>query len=350
MRVRRVGGVVVAVALAVGLAGPAVGKKKGPTKRPVTFDELPGWRDDDHAAAWPALMRSCRAVGASTRAWRAACGRAVAFTKPTDAEARTFFETSFRPYRLLGADDAPTGLVTGYYEPMLDGSLRRTERFRYPIYADPGAERTYARVDIDGPRRPLAGHELAWVDDPIGLYFMHVEGSGKVRLPDGRVLAFDYDAQNGRKFAPVGKELIARGAIPRDAVTLDTIRDWLATHPAEVEDILHLDPSYVFFKARPSPEHGPLGALGIELTPERSIAVDPTYVPLGVPVWLATDHPLQPGLPYRRLVLAQDTGGAIRGPLRADLYWGEGRRAERNAGNMKERGAVYVLLPRDPDA
>jgi membrane-bound lytic murein transglycosylase A len=355
---RRWGGRVAALCVTLVVIGAA--EARPPRTRPVTWDDLPGWSRDNHAGAWPALLRSCQAVGGRSRAWRSVCERATKMNVPTDAEARAFFERYFTPHRVLGPKDAPTGMVTGYYDPLLRGSLQRTSKFRYPIYRDPGgaigrlspreapqALRTLSRAEIDGPARPLAGHEIVWVDDPIGRYFMHVEGSGKVQLPDGRVLALDYDGQNKRKFRPVGKELVDRGVLPREAVTLDAIRDWLAAHPAEVDDILDNDPSYVFFKVRPSPEHGPLGALGIELSPERSIAVDPSFVPLGVPVWLDTEHPLNTGTPYRRLVLAQDTGGAIRGPLRVDLYWGEGRQAERLAGNTKGRGVMFVLLPRE---
>jgi membrane-bound lytic murein transglycosylase A len=195
----------------------------------------------------------------------------------------------------------------------------------------------------------LKGNELLWVDDPVGLFFLQVQGSGRVQLPDGSVVRVGYADQNGHPYQSIGAQLVARGALAREEVNLDSIRVWLAAHPDEAEDVLNSNPSFVFFALREPPAEtsvdGPLGSLNVALTPQRSAAVDPSFIALGSPLWLDTTLPGAEPRPYRRLLFAQDTGGAIKGPVRADVFFGHGPAAERLAGHMKQPGRLYVLLP-----
>jgi len=342
--------------------------------REVSFRSLPGWAADRQAAAWPALQRNCEKFLArgSDAAWTILCHAAQEIDSPTDQQARTFFEQYFRPY-VVNGDSGREGLITGYYEPMLNGSLTRTERFRYPLYRRPDnlliidlgslypeLKGRPVRGRLQGNRvvpflkreeiartgSPLAGQELLWVDDPVEAYLLQVQGSGRVRLPDGRELAVGYADQNGHPYRSLGNELIARGELKREEVTLPRIRDWIAAHPAETEALLNSNPSFVFFQLREASTDGPIGSLGVPLVAERSIAVDPTYIPLGLPVWLDTTLP--DGRLFQHLVIAQDTGGAIKGAVRADVFLGQGDAAGRVAGEMKQVGQLYVLRPLPP--
>jgi membrane-bound lytic murein transglycosylase A len=198
-------------------------------------------------------------------------------------------------------------------------------------------------------RGALDGQRLAilWTADPVDAFVLQIQGSGRVLLPDGQVVRVSYAGQNGRPYVPIGRVLADRGAIPLGEVTMPSIRAWLEAHPAEAAGVMDQNPSYVFFRELPGagPEDGPPGSLGAPLTPGRSIAVDRTFIPLGAPVWLDTTDPVT-GAPLRRLMLAQDTGGAIKGPVRADIFWGWGAAAEDRAGRMKQPGTATVLLPR----
>jgi peptidoglycan lytic transglycosylase A len=207
-------------------------------------------------------------------------------------------------------------------------------------------------VDRDGLERgALAGRglELVWVDDPIDAFFLHIQGSGRVELEDGSQLRVGYAAQNGHQYVAIGKELVARGAMALADVTMQSIRAWLESHPAEAAEIMRKNPSFVFF--RKLDEDGPVGSQGVVLEPHRSIAVDTAFLPLGLPVWLdgswPAPRPGEPDRPLRRLVVAQDTGGAIRGPLRADLFCGHGAEAAEVAGRLKHPAKMWILLPRD---
>ncbi len=204
----------------------------------------------------------------------------------------------------------------------------------------------YSRAEIGTGKSPLAGNELLWVDDPVELFILQVQGSGRVRLPDGSEVAVGYADQNGHPYRSLGGRLIKMGVLTREDVTLTRIRDWLAANPEETTALLNSNPSYIFFTQRDAALEGPLGSLGVALTPERSVAVDPAYIPLGLPVWL--DATLPDGTLLQRLAFAQDTGGAIKGPVRADLFIGRGTEAGRLAGEMKQRGRLYVLLPKPP--
>lgn len=343
-----------------------------PQIRPASFRDLPNWQRDDHAQAWPALLQSCRALR-SQPGWATVCQAAVQMPSPDASAARAFFERHFIPYQVLQADGNPEGLITGYYEPLLRGSRTPSERYRYPLYAPPedllvidlsalypelrnlrlrgrlDGRRVvpyYTRAEIDNGLAPLRGRELVWVDDPIELFFLQVQGSGRVQLDTGEVIRVGYADQNGHPYRSIGRWLVDNGELPLERASLQGIKDWARRNPQRLTELLNVNPSYVFFRELPNDLPGPLGALGVPLTAERSIAVDPSAIPLGAPVWLATTRP-NSSQPLERLMLAQDTGGAIRGPVRADFFWGFGDQAGQLAGAMKQRGRMWVLLPRD---
>jgi membrane-bound lytic murein transglycosylase A len=341
----------------------------------VAWDRLPGWGSDRLTEAWPALLGSCRRLGTRDPAWRAICEEAKWMDVPDEASAQAFFERNFRAHEMLGEDGRRDGLITGYYEPLLHGSTVRTDRYRYPLYRKPENLVTvdlgalypelkgktvrgrlegnrvvpyYSRAEITGNTIPLQGQELLWVDDAVSLFMLQVQGSGRIRLEDGSELAVGYSDQNGHPYVPIGRRLVEMQALKVEDVTLSSIRAWLSDHPDEAEALLNSNPSYIFFILRDSALAGPLGSLNVPLTPQRSIAVDASRIALGLPVWLDTTLPgSEPA--WRRLMLAQDTGGAIKGQVRADVFFGRGAEAERYAGEMKQSGRMYVLLPREPE-
>ncbi len=340
--------------------------------QPVAWSSLPGWNSGGQAAAWPALIRDCDRLSGRDATWATICRAAEGLpATPDDAQARQFFEQYFRAHEVIGYGGHRQGLITGYYEPILRGSLTPSARFRYPLYRRPGnlvrvdlgalypelrgklvrgrldGDRVvpyYSRGQITNSADPLRGQELLWVDDPVALFMLQVQGSGLVRLPDGSLIAVSYADQNGYPYVAIGNRLIQMGAIKPGAVTLQSITRWLHDHQDEAESVLNSNPSYVFFRLANAPDQGPVGAMQVVLTPQASIAVDPAYIPLGTPVWLDTTSP-RGNQPYRRLMLAQDTGGAIKGPVRADVFFGIGRDAGRLAGHMQQAGRLYVLLP-----
>jgi membrane-bound lytic murein transglycosylase A len=353
------------------------------------FAQLPGWHEDGEGAALAALRKSCdlftkqpadTPVGpaglAGTAAdWRAPCATAARLDPADDAAARRFFEAEFEPFRLANNND-PAGLFTGYYEAELRGSRRREGLFTTPLLKRPAdlvmvelgrfrpawrGERIAGRVEngqlapyasrAEIERGALAGRrlDLFWVDDPVDAFFLQIQGSCRIRLPDGSVARVGYDGQNGQPYVPIGRLLVERGVLSRDDVSMQTIRAWLAAHPGEAAALMDENPSYVFFRemAGAVDGEGPLGAQGVALTAGRSLAVDRAFLPLGVPLWLDLADPAERNGRLRRLVIAQDTGGAIRGPVRGDLFWGFGPHAAERAGMMKDRGTYYLLLPRN---
>ena len=355
---------------------------------PTGFGTLPGWTVDDQSAALPALRRSCErllrqaddrpvgpdAVAGTVADWRPACGAVLQASAqaggPDGAAARALIETWFEPLRAAGAN-GPDGLFTGYYEPELRGALTRDATDTVPLLrrpddlvtvelgefrADWRGERIAGRV-VDGALKPypdrlaiergaLANRhlELFWVANEIDAFFLEIQGSGRIVLPDGTARRVGYAGQNGHPYVAIGRALVARGALAKDAVSMQSIRDWLASHPDEAGAVMDLNPSYVFFKEIPG--DGPIGAQGVVLSAGRSLAVDPKFMPLGVPLWLDIDAPREPAGRLRRLVVAQDTGGAIRGPVRGDLFWGSGAEAGALAGAMQQRGGYWLLLPK----
>lgn len=359
----------------------------------ATFEDLPGWQADALVEALPALLRSCErltpmaadaplsaTVGGTADDWRPFCEHLAALESGDGDGLRRLLTQELRPLEIVDPtpeDPAAPGLFTGYYEPTLSGSRIRTERHRWPLYRRPpelveldlGRFRDrlagetilghvndgffvpyHRRDEIDAGNLAGRGLEVAWVDDPVDAFFLHIQGSGRVELADGSLLRVGYAGQNGHAYTAIGRELVRRGAMPLTEVSMQSIRAWLDANPNQLQAVLHTNPSYIFFRELQGP--GPLGSLGAPLTPQRSLAVDREVVPLGTPVWVAATAPTVGGgeRAFERLMSAQDTGGAIRGPQRGDVFWGAGEEAATIAGRMKHPGRMWVLLPRTATA
>ncbi len=351
---------------------------------PVVFAALPGWILDDQGPALAAFRRSCvklQRLGPNDAAgsadivlkgvdWKPVCAAAGGVAAGDKAAARAFFETWFTPYAVTN-DGSDQGLFTGYFEAELRGSRTRQGRFTVPIYAPPKDLVTVAlgrfdpalkgrriqgkvrgqslvpydaRADIDRGALAGRGRPLLWVDDPADAFFLHVQGSGRVVMSDGSVTRLGFAAHNGRGYISIGRVLIDRGELPKDGVTMQSIRAWMANNPAKAAALMGENPRYIFFQFITGA--GPLGAAGVALTAGRSLAVDRSQVPLGLPVWLDTSDPIASARPLRRLMVAQDTGGAIKGVIRGDVFWGAGERAAQRAGRMQEKGRWFLLLPK----
>ncbi len=272
--------------------------------------------------------------------WQAVCAFATSNPDP-----RRFFELLFRPVLITDGDD---GLFTGYFEPELNGSLRRSGKYRYPVYAMPPEAREvdqwYSRRELlETDKLAGRGLEIAWVDDPVELFFLQIQGSGRITLPDGGKVRVGYSGANGHPYKSIGAELVRRGVFQAHQVSATVIRNWVRKNPVAGQELLFHNPSYVFFRevSRVPANKGPLGAMNRSVTPMRSIAVDPAFVPLGAPVWIEKDG----AGPMRRLMIAQDTGSAIKGAQRADVFFGTGDAAGRAAGQLKDPGRMLVLLP-----
>lgn len=321
---------------------------------------MSGWSEDPVAAALPALLRSCKKVLArsddaavaargksldfgTVAEWRPVCLAAEGVPGGDGTAARQFFESSFTPF-LAGNNGEPDGLFTGYFEITLNGSRKRGGPYQTPLHRRPPEPDRHTRAEIEDGALAGKGLELLWIDDPVPAFFLEIQGSGRVNLPDGGVVRVGYDGQNGKPYVPVGRLLIERGELARDKVTMDTIRRWMAENPKKGAALRRENPSYVFF--REITGEGPLGAQLVPLTAGRSLAVDRAFIPLGVPIWIDVRQRFAPHDEIRRLVVAQDAGGAIKGPVRGDLFWGHGEKAARGAGAMNARGRYYLLLPK----
>ena len=321
---------------------------------PVEFSEIPGWNEDNLSEAWQAWLQSCNTLRKRKPGpvnWTAVCDRANA-QKPRDA--KTFFENNFRAYAVRNQITGKSeGLVTGYYEPIIAGSRVRTDRYTVPLYAYPKA---WVRTKPSpAPTRAelmnsslLKGSEIAWVEDPVAAASMQIQGSGKIRLDNGQIMRLGFAGSNDLPFKSSAQWLLDRKEITRAQATMQGISEWAKRNPSKVQEMLNANPRFVFFRELPASANqdlGPIGALGVPLTPERSIAIDPRAIPLGAPVFLETTRPLS-NQPIRRLVMAQDTGKAIVGPVRVDYFWGTGDEAGELAGRMKQNGRVWLMLPK----
>ncbi len=301
----------------------------------LEFDDLEGWAEDDHEAALEVFLNTCPDMDEGE--WTRLC--ALAQQRPG---ARAFFELFFRPVLFGGENEA---LFTGYFEPELNGSLTRTGTYRYPVYSFPPDVRepwhTRRQIEEDGLLEGR-GLEIAWVDDPVELFFLQIQGSGRIRLPDGRTIRVGYGGRNGHEYRSIGQELVRRGVYQPHQVSAQVIQSWVRRNPQAGRELLYHNPSYVFFRLiRARPEDGPRGAMNRSITTMRSIAVDPEFTPLGAPVWIEKDG----ADPLRRLMIAQDTGSAIRGAQRADVFYGTGDAAGLEAGRIRDPGRMIVLLP-----
>jgi membrane-bound lytic murein transglycosylase A len=292
-------------------------------RQTLTFADLPGWAVDDHAAALSVYL----------------AGRPDGWPVPAPGQdSRVFLETNFVPTLIT---DANPPLFTGYFEPELDGSLTRSARYCHALYRlPPGTPPFPPRSDIESGALAGQGLELVWVDDPVALYFLHVQGSGRIRLTDGGTLRVGYAGRNGHGYQSLGRLLVARGDIPADRISADALMDWLRADPVRGQAAMDLNPSYIFFRPLDlNPDQGPLGAQQVPLTPLRSCAVDPAHHALGTPMWVETTG-------HARLMIAQDVGGAIKGAQRADLYFGTGADAGLAAGRLAAPGRLLALLPK----
>ncbi|MEX1233651.1 MAG: murein transglycosylase A [Roseovarius sp.] len=304
----------------------------------LKFSDLDGWERDDHAAALRVFNETCPDM--KDVDWRSLC--ALAQNSPS---ARDFFELFFRP--VLITEGRPA-LFTGYFEPELNGALRKTGRFRYPLYRKPDEAREtspwLSRSEIEtGEAMQGRGLEIAWVDDPVELFFLQIQGSGRIRLQDGSMIRVGYGGSNGHEYRSIGAEMVRRGIYDVHQVSAEVIKNWVRRNPEAGTELLHFNPSYVFFRRINDlrADRGPRGAMNRSITTGRSVAIDPAYVPLGAPVWIEKDG----SEPVRRLMIAQDTGSAIKGAQRADLFMGTGDKAGRAAGKLRDPGRMLVLMP-----
>ncbi len=365
----------------------SVSKQAGLNLRQVTFSHLPGWAEANTHKSLLAFQISCKAflkqrpdkaVGSqyielSAKDWHPACHAANALKSVTDAAAKAFFQTWFAPVEFF-EEEPVTGLFTGYYMPALHGSLTPTKHYNIPIYGLPKNMVT-AQLGLFSPdfgNRKIVGHVLdhkmvpfytrsqinqgalagkapiiAWVDNPLERLILEIEGSGIIKLPDGSQIAVGYAGENGAPYTSIARVLIDRGVMTRDNASMQHIRRYLDENPSQMDSVLNQNKSFVFFTKLQ--QNVALGSQGVALTPGYSLAVDRKWVPMGVPMWLATtrpDHESEAQKLFHRLMIAQDTGGAIRGPVRGDVYWGDGERATEIAGRMKNQGHYWLLLPR----
>ncbi|MHA1536883.1 MAG: murein transglycosylase A [Alphaproteobacteria bacterium] len=318
----------------------------GSLKR-ISFADLPGWNSDRQDRALVAFSRSCPRLSG---VWAGPCRALGRVARGNPAAARTFFERWFRAYS-VGA--AGAGLFTGYYEPVLRGSRRRRPGYRVPLHAKPAdlkRRRPYpSRAQILKPPLRSRIPVLLWLADPVDAFTLHIQGSGVVRLDGGGTVRVGVAATNGRRYVSIGRVLLRMGALSRGRATMQGIQAWLRAHPRRAVGVMNRNPRYVFFRIVPGGRtrgSGPIGGQGVALTPGRSLAIDPRFVAYGTPVWLDTTWPSPQGGPLRRLVIAQDKGGAIKGAQRGDIFFGQGARALAVAGRMRQRGRFFLLLPR----
>ena len=331
-----------------------------------TFDGLPGWPSADLDRSLRAFLTGCPLSGP----FSPICARAGAVPPDDPGAARAFFEANFVPYALVSSDGPDSGLITGYYEPIIDGSRAQSADNRYPVFgvpddlivvdlaaANPDVRNMRLRGRLDGRRvvpypsrgeidaRGVPAQVIAWVRDPVELFFLHIQGSGQVRLESGERIRIGFADQNGQPYRSLGRYLVDRGELPLEQTSMENIKAWAAANPAKLKDALNSNPSYVFFRELPPAADGPPGALGVPLTAEYSLAVDRRFVRLGAPVYLATTHPVTEQK-LERMMTAQDTGGAIRGAVRADFYFGTGPEAGAVAGRMRQQGRMWLMWPR----
>ncbi|MEM9468606.1 MAG: MltA domain-containing protein [Pseudomonadota bacterium] len=359
------------------------------TLKPSSFSQLPGWKNENFKDFAIAYERSCKPLlkresqnlffsksqqsnlFGKNQSWQIACRKFDNINKNDQRHIRNFFEQNFIPYQARAASNLK-GLFTGYYEAGLNGSKTKKEPYQYPLRARPSdlvmvqlgefrddlkGRRIAGRV-VNGKLKPYESHAeindgdlpksqdktLVWVDDPVDAFFLQIQGSGIVQLDNSEIMRLGYAGQNGHPYYAIGRELVKRGYLEKQNVSMQSIRAWLATNPDQAQEIMETNKSYVFFQELDG--EGPIGGQGVALTPKRSLAIDRSIVPYGMPVWVDIEAPVDGNEPLRRLMVTQDTGGAIRGPVRGDFFWGYGSQAEEMAGLMKSQGQYWFLLPK----
>jgi membrane-bound lytic murein transglycosylase A len=337
----------------------------------TTFAQLPGWENATLLPSLRAFLAGCVRPVVHAKV----CEQARALPDNDEAAARRFFESAFLPYTLVSSDSGDTGLITGYYEPVVEGTRARSLENRYPIFGVPedllvvdlasvnpdvrnmrlrgriDGRRIvpyYSRAEIDAKGETFPAPVLGWTADPVALFFMQIQGSGQLHLATGERVRLGYADQNGHPFRSLGRYLVERGELKLEDASMQGIKAWAAANPARLREALNQNPSYVFFRELPPAVNtfeGPIGALGVPLSAQYSLAVDRRFIPLGSPVYLATTMPNSDER-LERLMAAHDTGGAIRGVVRADFYWGGGPEAGGLAGRMRQQGKMWLLWPR----
>ena len=371
----KLGGVAVVFLLAACAPVPEQANFPQIALKQVSFDDLRGFSDDRLVQAVPALAHSCRKINtgqaqskwaklrhslpARAADWRAACAAFVQRPPGDETALRQWITGHFVPYAVT-SNGTHDGVFTGYFEVTLNGSYHQSDRYRYPLYPVPDDLVKTPQIGriVDGRLVPYFDRQaidagavttapLLWADDPVDVFFLHIQGSGRVNLPDGQTTRVGWAASNGRAFRGIGRILIDGGYLPPEQAAMHQVRHWLRTHPDKARTLMQGNKRFIFF--REIADDGPLGALSVPLTPGRSLAVDPAFIPLGAPLWLETTFPATAARahePLRRLMVAQDTGTAITGPLRGDFYWGSGEDALTIAGGMKQQGRYFLLLPK----
>lgn len=350
--------------------------------KPASWESIDGFSElsqggDNLSLAWPAWMQSCSTL-INKPIWKNSCALANQLNKqsngkPNPESVRAYFLQNFKPYQTTNIDGTADGLITGYYEPLLKGSRIKTANYTNPLYSKPDDLVTveldslypdlrykrirgrlvgnklvpyYSRAEIESETSPIKQNAFIYIDDIIDVFYLHVQGSGLVQLDNGEQIHVGYADQNGYTYNSIGRLLVERGELPIENASMNGIKNWAKANPKKLRDLLNENPSYVFFRELPAGLPGPLGALGVPVLAERSVAIDPKFVPLGAPVFLSTTQPNSP-VPLKRLMMAQDTGGAIKGGVRADFFWGSGADAGAKAGAMKQTGKIWVLLPKE---
>ena len=350
--------------------------------KPAEWDEVDGLSAghagaDDLNLAWPAWLQSCTAL-VKKPVWKNACDTANSLNlqtnnNPDSDSVRAYFRQNFSVYKTTNVDGAESGLITGYYQPILKGSRTKSAKYPFPLYTTPPdlitveldglfPELKYKRVrgrvvgnklvpyfnraEIETDNSPIKGRELVYIDNIVDVFFLQIQGSGVVQFENGEQVMVGYADQNGHTYNSVGRLLIERGELTSANASMAGIKNWVKNNPLRFRELLNNNPSFVFFRELPSGLPGPIGALGVPILAERAVAVDPKFVPLGAPVFLSTTQPNN-NKPLKRLMMAQDTGGAIKGGVRADFFWGAGAEAGAKAGAMKQSGKIWVLLPKE---
>jgi membrane-bound lytic murein transglycosylase A len=348
-------------------SGSTVHGQAGLSVTPMSFMRLAGWQEDDHSPALQAFRRSCTKLtvipddstigsgllAAKARHWHKPCLAAAAIDLQDRIGARVFFEREFVPYQ-LAYDGDPRGKFTGYYEPLMRGSWERRSSQQEPIYAPPadlvnGQVYPLTRSQIDNGALSGKGLEVMYIDDPVDAFFLHVQGSGRVLMDTGEMVALRYAGKTNQPYTAIGKILVQSGQLSKEEVSAPTIRQWLHDNPTQMRELMQHNASYIFFSAAADAGDGPVGAQNVPLIAERSLAVDAAFIPLGMPLWLSTHLPKSQtagGEAYERLMVAQDKGSAITGAIRGDVFFGFGERAADLAGHMNSEGTLTALIPK----
>ncbi len=364
--------------------GPAPAEVKPPEAKvpdysllkPASWNEVDGLQLDNLSQAWPAWMQSCSTL-INKPAWKNVCTAANQLQQsnsvPSTEAIEAYFRTNFAVYKATNADGTDSGMITGYYQPILKGSRTKSAKYPNPLYAAPSDMITveldsifpelkfkrvrgrlvgnklvpyYNRGEIETEASPLKGREFMFIDDIIDVFFLQIQGSGLVQLENGEQVHVGYADQNGHPYNSIGRLLVERGELTLAQASMQGIKNWARNNLSKLRDLLNSNPSYVFFRELPAGLPGPLGALGVPILGERSVAIDPKFIPLGAPLFLSTTEP-NSTKPLKRMMMAQDTGGAIKGGVRADFFWGAGPDAGTKAGAMKQSGKIWVFLPKD---